>query len=395
MMAACSALQAGAEVILLEKNEKLGKKLYITGKGRCNLTNACSVDEFFNNVLTNKKFIYSAVYSFDQRDTCDFFEKAGLPLKEERGMRIFPGSDKSSDVIKTLEKYIRNNKAKIRLNSKIDDILTENGSFYAVKLADNSKIYADAIVIATGGFSYQSTGSTGDGYKWAEKLGHKIVELKPSLVPLRVEEKFISELEGLSLRNVSIKISDYTDFGEMLFAGNFITGPLILSASAFLCNKIHAGEKLKLSIDLKPALSEEQLDNRILRDFEENKNRLFKNSLDKLLPAKLIAVIVKLSGIREDKKVNEITKAERKKLLSLLKDFQLTVTGTNGFEQAVITSGGVDVKKINPSTMESKLVKNVYFAGEVLDVDAYTGGFNLQIAFSTGHLAGRSAAKEN
>lgn len=387
MVAAITAAQNGAEVTLIEKNEKLGKKLYITGKGRCNLTNACDMEVFFNNIETGGKFLRSAVNAFSNEDVCSFFEQAGLKLKEERGQRIFPESDKSSDVIKTLEKELENSGVKVMLNKNIRNI---------------DEVDADAVIIATGGISYRSTGSSGDGYLFAEKLGHKIIKPIPSLVPLIVKERYVKELEGLSLRNVSVKIAKnedakpvFEDFGEMLFTDNGVSGPVILSASSIAGRKIDAEPgAYRIFINLKPALSEKQLDARLLRDFDEFKNKAFKNSLTKLLPAKLIPVIVSLSGIDPDKKVNEINRDERKKLLKQIRELGFTIEKADSFEKAVITKGGIDTKEINPKTMESKLKDNVYFAGEVLDVDALTGGFNLQIAFSTGYAAGLAAAAD-
>ncbi len=395
MMAAIAAADHGAQVILLEKNEKLGKKIYITGKGRCNITNGCPTEDFFDNVVSNPKFLYSAVYTFDQSSMCSFLENEGLKLKEERGQRIFPESDKSSDVIKTLEHALRRRNVQIRLNTCVDRVVTDESGFSKVITSKGENIKADALIIATGGLSYKSTGSTGDGYRFASKMGHKIIDTEPSLVPLRVKEGYVKDLEGLSLRNVNLTIGRFSDFGEMLFTSDGISGPLVLTASSDLCRQI-AGtqEGISAYIDLKPALTPEQLDQRILRDFAEEKNKAFKNSLNKLLPSKLIPVMVDLSQIREDKKVNEITKEERKRLAELIKKFPLTIVGNKGFEQAVITQGGISVREIDASTMESKIVENVYFAGEVMDVDAYTGGFNLQIAWSTGYLAGMSACKK-
>ena len=393
MMAAVSCADHGAEVIIAEKNEKTGKKLYITGKGRCNITNSCDVEDFFDNVATNPKFLYSAVYSFTQEDVCRFLESEGLKLKEERGKRVFPASDRSSDVIRTFDKALKKRNVTVLLNTCIMDIVVTDGKFREAVTDRDKRIAADAVIIATGGLSYSSTGSTGDGYRFAADSGHRVEKCVPSLVPLTVQEDFIRELEGLSLRNVSVTVGTYNGFGEMLFTSDGVSGPLILSASSATGRKLaEAGSGIKLSIDLKPALDPEKLDQRILRDFAEEKNRDFKNSLKGLLPAKLIPVIVNLSGIREDKKVNEITKEERKQLVRLIKNFELTVTGTKGFEQAVITKGGVNVRDIDPSTMGSKKISNMFFAGEVIDTDAMTGGFNLQIAWSTGYLAGASAA---
>lgn len=394
MMAAIAAADKGAQVILLEKNEKLGKKLYITGKGRCNITNSCPTQDFFDNVVSNPKFLYSAIYTFDQSAVCGFLEGEGLRLKEERGQRIFPESDKSSDVIKTLERALKKRNVQIRLNTCADRVATDENGFSRVITSKGESIKADALIIATGGLSYKSTGSTGDGYKFAVKMGHKIKDTEPSLVPLRAKEDYIKDLEGLSLRNVSLSMEEFSDFGEMLFTADGISGPLVLTASSELCRKIAAAQNgISAAIDLKPALTAEQLDQRILRDFSEKKNKAFKNSLNKLLPSKMIPVIVNLSHIDPDKKVNEVTREERKRLTELIKAFPLTIIGNKGFEQAVITQGGVNVREVDASTMESKIVRNVYFAGEVLDVDAYTGGFNLQIAWSTGYLAGMSACE--
>ena len=385
MMAAITAAEAGASVTLLEKNEKLGKKLYITGKGRCNLTNTCELPAFFENIPRGSKFLYSAIYSFSSDDTRTFFETAGLPLKEERGGRIFPVSDKSSDVIKTLEKRLKEAGVKVRLKTEVKDL---------------SALDADAIIIATGGLSYKSTGSTGDGFRFAETLGHTIKDPVPSLVPLLCEDAFIKELEGLSLRNINVTVTAdgkkiFEQFGEMLFTANGVSGPVILTASSEIGRALNQKQKeFLLHIDLKPSLTFEQLDKRILRDFESEQNKAFKNSLSKLLPAKMIPVIISLSGIDPFKKVNEITKAERTALLRLLKDLPLHLNETAGFEQAVITSGGVNLKEIDPKTMESRKHPGIFFAGEVIDADAYTGGFNLQIAFSTGRAAGEAAAKE-
>ncbi|MBQ9030773.1 MAG: NAD(P)/FAD-dependent oxidoreductase [Parasporobacterium sp.] len=395
MMAALSAADHGAEVLLLEQNEKLGKKLYITGKGRCNLTNACPVEDFFGNVVTNPKFLYSAIYSFTNEDLCRLMEQEGLKLKEERGKRVFPASDKSSDVIRTMENALRRRGVKIRLHSKVTGLQTEDGIVRGVFLENKAPIRADAVILATGGLSYPSTGSTGDGYRFARETGHTLTELRPSLVALKVRETYVARLEGLSLRNVRISMDRFQEFGEMLFTADGVSGPLILSASARLCGRIAQKEEMILHIDLKPALDPAQLDARILRDFGTGKNKDFRNCLASLLPAKLLPVILELSNIPEHKKVNEITREERKHLAELLKDFRLTVTGTKGFEQAVITQGGVCVKDIVPATMESRRVKGLYFAGEVIDTDAFTGGFNLQIAWSTGHLAGASAAEGN
>lgn len=415
MMAAIGAAKEGAKVTLLEQNEKTGKKIFITGKGRCNLTNACEQEDFFEHVISNSKFLYSAFYQMDNRAVMDFFENAGCRLKVERGERVFPISDHSSDVIAALNRQMEKAEVKVCLHTKVKEILTEAESgeeqkvadnegdnhvgkikITGVKLADGRVLNADAVIIATGGRSYEATGSTGDGYLFAEEAGHTVKEIKPALVPFTVKEDWCMELQGLSLKNVSVTLKSgkkkiYEGFGEMLFTHFGVSGPLILSASSYYVKKFY-GMPVQLSIDLKPALTAEQLDKRLLKDFEENKNRQFKNALDGLFPSKLIPVMIRLSGISPEKRVNEITKEERSTLIQCMKNLSLTVTGTRGFKEAIITQGGVHVKEINPSTMESKLVKGLYFAGEVLDLDAVTGGFNLQIAWSTGYLAGISAA---
>ncbi len=394
MMAAIAAAENNNQVLLLEKNEKLGKKIFITGKGRCNVTNACDVEELFGNVMTNPKFLYSAFYGFDNMRTYSFFEEAGCPLKTERGERVFPVSDHSSDVIKALAKKMEQAGVNVRLHMEVKDLILEGDCIKGVRLANGKTESADSVVVATGGISYASTGSTGDGYRFAENTGHKLVERKPSLVPFETEETFVKDLMGLALKNVEVRVEFegkeiYNGFGEMLFTHFGVSGPLILSASSYYVKKAY-GKKARLYIDLKPALTEEQLDKRILRDFEENKNKVFKNVLSGLFPARLIPIMVALSGISPEKKTNEITKEERKAFVALIKKLPLTITGTRGYAEAIITKGGVSVKDINPSTMESKVVKGLYFAGEVLDLDALTGGFNLQIAWSTGYLAGNS-----
>lgn len=394
MMAAIAAAENGHQVLLLEKNEKLGKKLFITGKGRCNVTNACEVEMLFKNVISNPKFLYSAFYGFDNTRTCSFFEEAGCPLKTERGERVFPVSDHSSDIIKALEGRMQRAAVSILLQTTVKEVEVENGRVKGVRLTDGSMEYAQAVIVATGGISYASCGSTGDGYRFAQKTGHKLVERKPSLVPLETEESFVKDLMGLSLKNVAVTLEVsgkclYSGFGEMLFTHFGVSGPLILSASSYYAQKA-CGKQAKLFIDLKPALTIEQLDKRILRDFEENKNKAFKNVLGGLFPTRLIPVMIALSGIAPEKKANEITKEERKAFVSLIKKMPLTITGTRGYAEAIITMGGVSVKDVNPSTMESKVIRGMYFAGEVLDVDALTGGFNLQIAWSTGYLAGSS-----
>lgn len=394
MMAAVAAARAGSSVCLIEKNEKLGKKLFITGKGRCNVTNAGDMDTLFANVCTNPKFLYSAFYGFDNTAVMKFLEQAGCKLKTERGDRVFPVSDHSSDVIGALQRELKKCGVEVLLNTKAADILkaSQEMTFMGVRLSDGRVIHGDRGIICTGGMSYPATGSTGDGYRFARAAGHKVSELKPALVPLLVEEAWCRQLMGLSLRNVALRLlcggrKVYEGFGEMLFTHFGVSGPLVLTASSFYRE---GGGTLLL--DLKPALDEQQMDKRLLRDFEENKNKRFKNALGKLFPAKLIPVMVALSGIDPEKTIHEVTAKERRAFAGLIKRLPLTVTGTGGFDEAIITRGGVAVAEVNPSTMESKKVKGLYFAGEVLDLDALTGGFNLQIAWSTGYLAGENAA---
>ena len=398
MMAAITAAEAGAQVVLLEKNEKLGKKIYITGKGRCNVTNACETEELFKNVVTNPRFLYSALYAFTNLQTMDFFEECGVPLKTERGERVFPVSDKSSDIINGLAKRLKQAGVTVRFHATVNKVCVTDGCVTGVELQNGEKLSCDACIVATGGLSYASTGSTGDGYTFAKLCGHTVTECYPSLVALKIAEPFAKELEGLSLKNVSLKAKQgkkvlYDGFGELLFTADGISGPLVLSASAVVTDKFEKGE-ITVSLDLKPALSKEELDARILRDFEEAKNKQFRNALDKLLPQRLIRVIIGLCGIPEEKQVNSVTKQERAVLVDVLKGMELHIKKTGGYNEAVITKGGVAVKEVNPSTMESKLVNGLYFAGEVLDVDALTGGYNLQIAWSTGYLAGACAAEE-
>lgn len=395
MMAAVTAARRGKNVLLLEKNEKLGKKLFITGKGRCNLTNSAEVEELFNAVVSNPKFLYSSFYSFTNDQVIGFFEELGVKTKVERGGRVFPESDHSSDVIRALEQEMKRLGVRISLGTEVKEILTEDGRAKGVRLSSGRTIAADAVIVATGGISYPSTGSTGDGYRFARECGHKVTDLSPALVPMEVKEWYAKELMGLSLRNIGIRITDgkkklYEEFGEMLFTHYGVTGPVILSASSIVGKKLKE-HPLTLHIDLKPALTEEQLDKRVLREFEANHNRQFKNAVDSLFPAKLRPVAIELSGIPEEKKVNEVTKEERLHFVRLIKDFSMTLTGLRGYHEAIITKGGVSVKEIDPGTMESKLVKGLYFAGEVLDLDAVTGGYNLQIAWSTGYLAGANA----
>ncbi len=394
MMAALAVADESWHVELLEKNEKLGKKIYITGKGRCNVTNDCEPDTFFENVVSNPKFLYSAYYTFDNTQVMQLLEENGCPLKIERGNRVFPVSDHSSDIIRTLQNALVKKKVKISLNTEVKNLMVREGHVCGVELGDGRKLTADAVVVATGGISYPSTGSTGDGYRMAQECGHKLTDVKPALVPFTVKENWPLSLQGLALKNVEVTLNDgkkeiYHGFGEMLFTHFGISGPLILSASSYYSKKYY-GKEVKLNLDLKPALTWEQLDKRILRDFEEKKNKQLKNALDGLLPAKMIPVIIQLTQIPPEKYVHDITKEERQMLVELLKNLPLTVTGTRPFTEAIITQGGVSVKDINPSTMESKRIENLYFAGEVLDLDALTGGFNLQIAWSTGYLAGIS-----
>lgn len=481
MFAAIAAAENGHEVTILEKNEKLGKKLFITGKGRCNITNASDMDVLFANVMTNSKFLYSAFDTCSNEKVIDFFEQNGCPTKVERGNRVFPVSDHSSDVIAALQRALKEKNVKVLLHTEVAEILTESLTLCAenetsdtgcrdanqngaegspasegsqnvsmktkkatdkwaakkkkavcdkkvtgVRLDNGKELHADSVILATGGFSYQATGSTGDGYRFAQKLGHTVTEIQPSLVPFYTKESYVTELQGLSLRNVNVRIRDgkkilYDEFGEMLFTHFGVTGPLMLSASAavkpvleqpavtqqalaekkqnggnvrtfageaYRNRKLTLKKEFSVEIDLKPALSEEQLDQRLLREFEEAKNKQFKNSITHLFPAKLLPVMLQLSGIEPEKKVNEITKEERQGFVRLIKAFPMTLTGLRDFNEAIITRGGVKVKEVNPSTMESKLVKNLYICGELLDLDAMTGGFNLQIAWSTGFLAG-------
>lgn len=394
MMAAIAAAEHGHSVVLLEQNEKLGKKIYITGKGRCNVTNACETDKLFENVICNPKFLYSAFYGFDNNQMMALLEEAGCPLKIERGERVFPVSDHSSDVIAALSRTLDKRHVEIRLHTKVKKLWMEDAHIRGVVLSNGHREAADAVIVATGGLSYPTTGSTGDGYRMAQEAGHTIRECSPSLVPFETAEDWCKELQGLSLKNVNLTMYDgkkeiYRGFGEMLFTHFGVSGPLVLSASSFY-GKCRKKEDVTLVLDLKPALSEEQLDKRVLRDFEETRNKQFKNALNGLFPAKLVPVMTALSGIEPEKKIHEITKEERRYLVHLIKHLTMNVKGTRDFSEAIITRGGIHVKEVNPSTMESKLVKGLYFAGEILDLDALTGGFNLQIAWSTGHLAGTS-----
>lgn len=395
MMAAVFAARNGQNVQLLEKNEKLGKKLFITGKGRCNITNAADIEDLFTAVTSNPKFLYSGFYSFTNQQVIDFFEELGVKTKIERGERVFPVSDHSSDVIAAFSRELKSLGVAVFLHTEVRELLCEQDKVCGVLLTNGKKMKADAVIVATGGISYPSTGSTGDGYRFAKETGHRVTELLPSLVPMEVRQWYAKELQGLSLRNIEIRITDgkkklYEEFGEMLFTHYGVTGPVILSASSVVGKTLRKKE-LTLHIDLKPALSEEQLDKRILREFDANHNKQYKNSIDSLFPAKLKPIMIELSEIEPEKKVNEITKEERQRLVHLIKDFTMTLTGLRSYNEAIITKGGVSVKEIDPGTMESKKMKGLYFAGEVLDLDAVTGGYNLQIAWSTGYLAGINA----
>lgn len=394
LMAAGTAAKNGNRVTIIEKNESVGRKMLITGKGRCNITNACdSVEDLIGNMTKNASFMYSAFYGFTNLDTIEFFESIGVKTKVERGNRVFPVSDKSRTVVDALHRWVRDLGVKI-IRDQVCDITREKDMVTGVMCENRGKMECDSVILATGGVSYPVTGSTGDGYKWARALGHTVTEAIPSLVPLETEEDWVKSVTGLSLRNISIKVVDdknrkvYTDFGEMMFTHTGVTGPVVLSASAHL--RPMERDKYKIIIDLKPALSEKQLDERIQRDFAKNLNKNLDNSLNELLPKNLIPIIIGISGIDPKKKVNSVTKAERAALLAAIKGLFVTVKGFAPIEQAIVTSGGVDVNEIDPSTMESRMVKNLYFAGEIIDVDAYTGGFNLQIAFSTGYAAGQS-----
>ena len=402
MMAAITAAENGKEVLIIEKMPSFGKKLLITGKGRCNITSSLYMSEFIKNTPGNGKFLYSAFQNYTNKDIIEFLHRQGLEVKEERGNRVFPVTDKSSDVLDCFLKRMDELKIKYKLHTKVEKILVKENQVIAIR-TDKEIIQTSNVILATGGKSYPLTGSTGDGYRIASELGHKIVKIKPSLVPLEVYEKEeCKKMQGLSLRNVSIKLVDvnknktiYEDFGEMLFTHFGISGPIILSSSAHLVrykdiDNLLKDKKIVIKIDLKPALTDEQLDERILRDFKEFKNKQFKHSLDKLLPQKLIPVFIEKSEIEPEKRVNEITREERNKMVNLLKDFEITIKNFRPVEEAIITSGGIDTKEINPKTMESKLIKGLYFAGEIIDVDSYTGGFNLQIAYSTGYTAGIS-----
>ncbi len=398
LFAAAFCAKRGIETHIFEKNPLLGKKLYITGKGRCNITNAGDLDSFIENIPGNPYFMYSAFANLDSVATIELFKSLGLETKIERGNRVFPKSDRAKDVVEALERFVYKNKVNVHLSSPVEEILLEDKAVCGIKLKNGKTFDFDGIILATGGLSYPKTGSDGDGYRIARALGHSVTKLNPSLVPLAAKEEFCAELMGLSLKNISITVKNfkdkiiYKDFGELLFTHFGVSGPVILSASRHLIPFNEAG--YRLYIDLKPALDEQTLDSRLLRDFEKNKNRDFKNSLDELLPKRLIPVIIEQSEIDNDKKVNSITKEERKRLLEKLKGLCINITRLGSFEEAVITAGGISVKEIDPGSMESKLIKNLHFAGELIDVDGYTGGFNLQIAFSTGALAGENILKD-
>lgn len=398
MLAGIIAARNGCQVVLYEKNEKLGKKIFITGKGRCNVTNNCDPEELLQAVKSNNKFLYSAFYSFNSQDMMALLEESGVPLKTERGNRVFPVSDHSSDIIRGLERLLHRYDVHIRLRKEVQEILVEDGRAAGIRLKDGYEDRAQAVVVATGGLSYPTTGSTGDGYRFARETGHTVTDCMPSLVPLTVREDYIGEMAGLSLRNVELTIRNgkkilYQDFGEMMFTHKGITGPLVLSASSSIGKQLKKQGTLEGYIDLKPALSSEQLDERILREFENAKNKQFKNVIGVLFPSSLTPVIIRLGGIPEDKVIHEISREERLNFVSIIKDFPFTIDGLGGYSEAVITKGGISVKEINPGTMESKKIPRLYFAGEVLDLDAVTGGYNLQIAWSTGYLAGMAVSE--
>lgn len=398
MMAAIAAADDGHEVIIFEKNEKVGKKLFITGKGRCNVTNASDIEELFNNIVTNNKFMYSSLYTFTNDNVMEWFEKEGLKLKVERGNRVFPESDKSSDVINTLKRALKNRNVFVKYKTDVRDLIISDGKVEGIITDTGEKVFSDKVIIATGGVSYPVTGSDGYGMKLLEKYGHSVKKLTPALVPVNVKEEYAKELQGLSLKNIEVSVFRtakstkkpvYKEFGEMMFTHFGVTGPVILSASSKV-GKYLSDEELKLIIDLKPALTVEQLDGRILREFEASVNKDFRNAIDSLLPKKMIPVIIDYCKIDPYKKVNVISKEERERFVRALKGFELTMTSLRGFNEAIITQGGINVKEINPGTMESKIIKDLYIVGEMIDVDALTGGYNLQVAWSTGYLAGKN-----
>lgn len=393
-MAAFAAATCGHNVTLLEKNEKLGKKIYITGKGRCNFTNACEVEDFFKNVVSNPKFLYSSLYTLSPQMMIDFIESHGTPAKVERGNRAFPVSDHASDITKALERALNEVNVKIKLNSEVKEIIVENNKVSGIKLKNSQEIFCDNLIICTGGLSYSTTGSTGDGINWAKKLDIITTPTRPALVPFNCKEKYLFEMQGLSLKNVTLTIFDgnkklYEDFGEMLFTHFGVSGPLVLSASSIVSKKLEE-HPLKSFIDLKAALSFEELDARILRDFNKNMNKRLSTVLRRLLPASMVPVFIDLLEFDDSRQINSVTKEERISIINLLKAFPFTITSTRDYKEAIVTQGGVSVKEIDPSTMKCKSISGLSFAGEVLDLDAFTGGFNLQIAFSTGYLAGIS-----
>lgn len=395
LMAGYAAGICGHQVTILEKNEKLGKKIYITGKGRCNFTNACDTEDFFKNVVSNPKFLYSALYTFSPDSMIGFVESQGIPTKVERGNRAFPESDHASDITKALEKAIKEYGVKVRLRTEVKDILIEDNKVIGVKLSDGSIINCDNVILCTGGLSYQTTGSTGDGLKWARKLGLKVTDCRPALVPLNCKESYIPEMQGLALKNVNLTIKDgkkklYDSFGEMLFTHFGVSGPLVLSASSIIGKRLQETGELQALVDLKPALSVDELSNRVLRDFNDNMNKHLSSVLRGLLPSSMVPVFIELMDFDDSRQINSITKEERANLIALLKAFPFTITGLREYKEAIITQGGISVKEVDPSTMKCKNIEGLSFAGEVLDLDAFTGGFNLQIAWSTGYLAGLS-----
>ncbi|SDZ80053.1 hypothetical protein SAMN02910384_00148 [Pseudobutyrivibrio sp. ACV-2] len=395
MMAAYSAGMCGHKVSLLEKNEKLGKKIYITGKGRCNFTNACDIEDFFKNVVSNPKFLYSSLYTFGPDSMIDFIELHGTPTKVERGNRAFPVSDHASDITKALEKALREVNVDISLNTEVDSLVIDNGKVTGVTLKSNKTISCDHVIVATGGISYRTTGSTGDGHKWAKAAGLNVSDMRPALVPLNVKEAYIPSMQGLALKNVNLTIYDdkkkhYDSFGEMLFTHFGVSGPLVLSASSIIGKILQKRGSLKALVDLKPALSKEDLESRILRDFNDNMNKHLSSVLRGLLPSSMVPVFIELMDFDDERQINSVTKEERATLISLLKAFPFTITGLRDYNEAIVTQGGVSVKEIDPSTLKCKNIQGLSFVGEVLDLDAFTGGFNLQIAWSTGYLAGLS-----
>ena len=399
MFASIAAAGCGHQVVVYEKNEKLGKKLYITGKGRCNITNACDMEGLFDAVRTNAKFLYSSFYGYTNQQGIDFFERIGVPTKIERGDRVFPVSDHSSDVIRALERLLQREGVKVHLHSSVKRVLEEDGQAVGLELSDGKRIQADSVIVATGGLSYPSTGSTGDGYRWAEATGHKVVACTPSLVPFVTEDTWCAKLQGLALKNVNLALyfdgkEIYQGFGEMLFTHFGVSGPIVLSLSNLAADALAAGKDVELEVDLKPALSEEKLDARIQRDFVQYSRKQVLNGMKDLLPQRLIPVVLDMSYVDENKFINQVSREERHRLLQTLKHFVITISATRPIAEAIVTAGGVSVKEIDPKTMESKRIKGLYFAGEVMDVDGYTGGYNLQAAFSSGHAAGEAAATE-